>query len=597
VPVLRRLAHAAVSVFAVLMVAPSANAAVFGPPDTYPLGAGEARDAVTGDFNRDGDPDIAVVRSWGIDVLVGGPGKTFGSPTAMFDTTSGFLIGSPTSADFNRDGDLDLAVINNAGDQLLVFLGGAGASFAAPASLDLPGLSGHTVAALDADADGDVDLAIGAASGSVGIMQGDGAGHFAAPAVIPLGVGNRALEVGHFNGDDDPDLVVGDANQSKVSLLLGDTGATFKSAGPPVSTGFFEHLAVGDLNADGRSDVALATYLGTQEVFVMHGNAADRLDAPVGFNVGQGTAGVAVADFNGDGAADLAAAVRGLPALATLLPGGAALLGNPISRPLGGVAGPLVADDVDGDGRLDLIAVHETAVSVLRNVATPAIETDPSGLTFPAQAQNTLSAARTITVHSTGERVLRPRRVRLIGLNADDFVVTADTCSSEVIAPGGSCLLRVRFAPAAAGPREANLQIDSDAAGQAIFDVPLSGVGGALPTGATGATGLAGPPGKSGSATVRDRLAAAFATDRMRARGGTRLRARFVSTTAGVATLELRRGTRPVRRVSVAVEPGLNTARLAVPRKRGRYTLALTVTGVGQTVTDAARLTVVRRSA
>jgi hypothetical protein len=585
-----------VSAFTALVVAPSANAAVFGPPDTYPLGVGQARDAVTGDFNRDGDPDIAVLRAWGIDVLVGGPGKTFGAPTAMFnDPSTTFLVGSPAAGDFNRDGDLDLAVINNAGDRLLVFLGAAGASFAAPASLDLPGLSGATVAALDADADGDVDLAIGAASGSVGIMQGDGAGNFGIPAVIPVGVGNRALEVGDLNGDGDTDLVVGDANQSQVSVLLGASGATFTLAGPPQSAGFFEELAVGDLNGDGHADVAVARYLGTQDVAVLRGNGAGGLSAPLLTGVGERQDGVAIADFDGDGTADLAAAVIGATSSAAFLAGGGTALGSPIAQPLGGFAGPLVADDVDGDGRPDLVAVHETSVSVLRNVATPAIETDPSGLNFGTQAQNTLSAARTIVVRSTGQRALRPRRVRVIGLNAEDFVVTADTCSGEVIAVGASCLLRVRFAPAGSGPREANVQIDSDAASQAIFDMPVSGVGGALPSGATGATGAAGPPGKSGSATVRDRLAAAFATDRARVRAGKRLRLRFVSTIAGVATLELRRGTRTVRRVSGTVVAGRNTLALRAPRKRGRYTLALTVTGGGQTATDSARLTVMRR--
>jgi len=70
-----------------------------------------------------------------------------------------------------------------------------------------------------------------------------------------------------------------------------------------------------------------------------------------------------------------------------------------------------------------------------------------------------------------------------------------------------------------------------------------------------------------------------------------------LSTLAGVATLELRRGTRVVRRVSGAVTAGRNTLSIKAPRKRGRHTLALTVTGGGQSVTDSARLTVKRRPA
>jgi hypothetical protein len=239
-----------------------------------------------------------------------------------------------------------------------------------------------------------------------------------------------------------------------------------------------------------------------------------------------------------------------------------------------------VVDDFNADGRPDLAVVStgSDTVSVLVNAAQPAAEVDTSGVSFGTQAQATIGAPSPVTVRSTGDRALRVQRLRMAGAARDDFLVTTDTCTGEVVAPGDSCQIFLRFAPQAAGPRAASLQIVSDAP---TVDVALSGTGGALP---------AGPPGPSG--TARPLLAAVFAADRHSARAGRRLRVRYVSTMDALVTVQLRRGRRVVRRLTATAVAGRNTLTLRVPARRGRYTLALTAVAADQRVTDSARLDV-----
>jgi hypothetical protein len=251
---------------------------------------------------------------------------------------------------------------------------------------------------------------------------------------------------------------------------------------------------------------------------------------------------------------------------------------------------------------------------VLLNTAVSAIEAEPSGVAYPTQPQHTLSSARTVTVFSTGDRALRPRTVRTIGAAGDDFVITADTCSGEVIAPGATCAIAIRFAPQQQGPREANLQIVSDAPATPVVDVVLSGIGGEPPSGPVGATGPAGPTGRPGRAGTagppgpagplgspgpagppgadRELLVAAFAAEHHRASGGRRLRLRYVSTIAAQITVELRRGRRIARRVRRSAVSGQNTIVVRTPRRRGRYSLRLTAIAGTQRATDRARLNV-----
>ena len=188
--------------------------AAFGPPTSFPAGAGPThRSVAVGDFNGDGDPDLAIANfnSNDVSVLLGGPGGSFGPPTSF---PAGVEPGSVAVGDFNGDGDPDLATTNhNPNDvsddpnDVSVLLGGPGGSFGPPSNFaagDTPGF----VAVGDFDGDGDPDLAVANInSNDVSVLLGGPGGSFGPPANFAAG-GPTGVAVADFNGDGDPDLAV-----------------------------------------------------------------------------------------------------------------------------------------------------------------------------------------------------------------------------------------------------------------------------------------------------------------------------------------------------------------------------------------------------
>jgi hypothetical protein len=198
----------------------------FGDATNFPTG-GEPASVAVGDFNGDSDPDLAVADApfGNVSVLLGQPGG------GDFGDATNFPIdgGDPESVavgDFNGDSDPDLAVSNAPFGDVSVLFGGAGGSFAAPASFaagDFP----VAVAVGDFDGDSNPDLAVAnggdpsfGISGGVSVMLGEAGGSFAAPANFAAGDAPVSIAVGDFDGDSDPDLAVANAFSRNVTALL-----------------------------------------------------------------------------------------------------------------------------------------------------------------------------------------------------------------------------------------------------------------------------------------------------------------------------------------------------------------------------------------
>ena len=127
--------------------------------------------------------------------------------------------------EFNGDGDPDLAVADQFSGRVLVLLGGAGASFTAPTTV-ASGSDPVSVAVGDFNGDGDPDLAVADQSpGEIMVLLGSTGGAFTGPTILTTDSGVSAVAVADFNRDGDPDLAVTNVNLSRVSVLLGSTGA------------------------------------------------------------------------------------------------------------------------------------------------------------------------------------------------------------------------------------------------------------------------------------------------------------------------------------------------------------------------------------
>jgi len=275
-----------------------------------------------GDFNGDGNLDIAVAEyGFGpsaLAIFLGeGDGRFVAGPVYT-------AVSSPydiTVADFNGDGRLDLAVANDGTNTVAVMLGNGNGTFQKPYSYHAP--LPERVLAVDLNGDGHPDLEVLAycgrdpktcTSGAVEVFLNQGHGTFGKPHYFSVkGVGPDGIAAADLNKDGKVDLVVANNNfqqTSTVSVLLGKGDGTFKpTVNYPVGAGP-AGIAIADFNGDGTPDIAVAnTASATVRILYGKGNGTFKPARNLNYASGSLPIDVAAADFNGDGAPDLAVAL------------------------------------------------------------------------------------------------------------------------------------------------------------------------------------------------------------------------------------------------------------------------------------------------
>ncbi len=281
-------------------------------------------EVAAGDFNGDGILDL-VTANWQssstVSVLLGNGDGTFQSPRDFptnGSTPTGLVVG-----DFNGDGQLDLAVTNEFNNSVTVFLGNGDGTLRTLASYPV-GSYPIAVRTGDFNGDGIPDLVVtnagagGFGDDTVSVLLGNGDGSFQTGPTYVVGSHPFSVVVGDFNGDGIPDIATANEVSGDIGVLLGRGDGTFLPVTRyPDSTDPI-WIEAADFNGDGVLDLVTANSNGNAlQVFLGNGDGSFRHFGS--FAAADHPTALAVGDLNGDGFPDLAAISAGRNDLSVLL--------------------------------------------------------------------------------------------------------------------------------------------------------------------------------------------------------------------------------------------------------------------------------------
>ena len=371
----------------------------FQGPATIPLAEGQtARKVLTGDFNGDGRPDVAVLSNGAVQTFVN---QTLLTDSEIFFESTAFVeIGGATdftTADVDGDGRLDLAITQQTDGYVVSILRNTGVSgsieLESAGSFEVGEMANHLKAA-DFNLDGRIDFTFLSDDGLqilFNTTEPNGPLNFSLRTVPSIGGTRTDVQVADFNNDGLTDIGV----TSKNNNFSGTVGVFQNRTKAGSATPAFKLTAIlmapatsfariVNANGDGKPDLLVADvnailpgavsklYVAANVTlapppFLFSYGTATKTTSDYGFNL---TAG----DFNNDGKADIATAdyydTISVWLNTTPVDAAKASYAKPTTFPANGNSVYDIATaDFNLDGRLDLVSVdyNDTNVNVFTN--------------------------------------------------------------------------------------------------------------------------------------------------------------------------------------------------------------------------------------
>ena len=280
------------------------------------------QDFVVADFDQDNQTDLMVTQSNSVYL------QLLKGPDWLDDNHTEFVELTPISlqaGDWNNDGRKDIAVANRGMDSISILLNNGNDNFTTSATLDTADFPQQ-------------------------LMQGD------------------------WNGDNVTDLASISVGENLLQLWKGKGDGTFEKTSELDTPSSPQQLEVADFDCDGRQDLAVSSR-SAEVLRIWYGDGSGNFGNQFDLPAGRGPSSFGVADFNEDEVLDFVISNRFVVAFTsvTTLTGDMALVlsnGSPnrgtaaykspelfaaTHHLQGDTPGDVIIEDVDGNGRLDLM--------------------------------------------------------------------------------------------------------------------------------------------------------------------------------------------------------------------------------------------------
>ena len=275
-------------------------------------------------------------------------------------------------ADFDQDNQNDLMVTQSNSVYLQLLKG--------PDWLDdnntlIVGLTPISLQAGDWNNDGRKDIAVAnRGTDSISIRLNNGNDNFTTAATLDTADSPQQLMQGDWNRDNVTDLASISVGENLLQLWKGKGDGTFEKTSELDTPSFPQQLEVADFDCDGRQDLAVSSR-SAEVLRIWYGDGSGNFGNQFDLPAGRGPSSFGVADFNEDGVLDFVISNRFVVAFAsvTTLTGDMALVlstGSPnrgtaaykspelfaaTHHLQGDTPGDVIIEDVDGNGKLDLM--------------------------------------------------------------------------------------------------------------------------------------------------------------------------------------------------------------------------------------------------
>lgn len=343
------------------------------------------------DLDGDGKPEIVSANMHSNTVSVFRNIGTSGTInfSSKVDYTTGSDPYSVAIGDVDGDGKQDIVVTNSSSNTVSILknISTSGIiSFNSKLNFST-GTYPYNVAIGDIDGDGKLDLAVAnISSNNISVLRNTSSiGNIAFDNSIDFATDNGAdpssVAIGDLDGDSKPDLTVGNRALGILSIFGNTSTSGTISFAPKISVSAKKcnSVALGDLDGDGKTDIALANW-NNDTVSVLRNTSsigAFSFDPRINFETTNGgnPYGVAIGDMDGDNKPDLMVANdNGVVSTFKNNSTSGVISYDPKTDFYvnGGSTRSIAIGDLDEDGKLDVALAFSgtSAVSTLRNLAS-----------------------------------------------------------------------------------------------------------------------------------------------------------------------------------------------------------------------------------